>query len=407
MEEAARLADQGLIRKDTPVQDADERGWVPAADHPILGGRFAARAPRPPWDSAGDREPPPARAPLVAALALPMGVALAGALVHLFLFVSLGRLLSWLLVATVAMAAYTFACLWAIKPGAATSEKRIRFQAWWPPSAAAILALLLILGVPSLWRASTQRAYLDALGRLDAAVGRGKVEPRTYSQWRYGAYAPFLNLLHTMAFDYEKEVADLHAEEAAIVPPSLSGLGGELRQDYLVKLRETVGALAGHSERHSQFVTSHLALYGARFETLPYTPEVRESLVGAYTRFRSEIERLSGAYFGNTQDVAAHFDSLTGLLEHNPDGYLLQADWVPVRENPDSCEARVLGVFMAVRIEFTNPLLEDRFRSELHETDRLVKQEFLLQSSLNDFYNGEGHNAIRSMEQIVRQGLSR
>ncbi|MEW5764194.1 MAG: hypothetical protein ACOYXN_12685 [Acidobacteriota bacterium] len=317
------------------------------------------------------------------------------------------RLLSWGAGSFATLAAYGLLGLFLGRSSRYDSARRKRSLA----QAALIFALLqgffFLLGAPSLLRSGRARSYQMALKRLEKSVGEGKVAPPSYARWRYGDYAPFLNFLHTMAFDYEKEVADFHAEEASIRPPEPAGLEGKLRQGYIVDIRKAVGDLRDCSVRHRAYILSRLELYSARLESLPYPPEVQGPLVREFETFRETVQDLTESYFENHIAAAAHIDDTMSLLQYNPEAYVLDPQFQPQSRVPRAYGVPAIDLLVSVRLKFSNPFLEAQFVERAAEAEKFVSREVFLQNAMNRYYYGEGQRSIRRMEEIVAHGLSR
>ncbi len=397
------IASNDLL-KDTPVYYESAQKWVPAGVHPATSTFFAS-----PAIQTSSAEPARLLVPARhigftrAAWAGLTAAGGGGILLHIILSASLSRLLGFL-----AIGAFLWAIAWIgtfmVMRRKSTGDRAIRWAV-----VAAVTALLwatgLVVQLPSLREQSLKRACEKAWISLCREVNLGLVPRKTYGPFVYGKYGPYLNLIHTMAFDYEKEIAQYRAEIGAILNAN-TGLA-ELLDDRekLAAFRSALDKIGTVTTAHREDIMAKLETYRLRFEALPYPPEVRAKLCAKYAELEGDVERMVNTYFGTMDAERNALDQWAAFFLNNPQAYTRASTGFSA-----NCQGGGAGVqrfrnLPSIHIQFTDPVYAKEAMAYTDKIMQSLDKEMAIQRAMNDYYSGRGGQIISDMQRVVENDL--
>lgn len=402
--QTVELITSNSLLKDTPIYDESCQKWVSAGVHPATSAFFVG-----PAIQASSDEPALPLAParhIGFACTAWGGLAVAaggGIVLHSLLSASISRLFGFL-----AIGVFLWALVWigtrmAI-PGWPSRDRAFRWAV-----VAAITATLWIVALavelPSLREQSSKRACELAWTSLCRGVNLGLVPRKTYGRFVYGRYAPYLNLIHTMAFDYEKEIADYHAERSALVNEN-AGLAGFLDdRNKLVEFRLALDKFGTATAAHREDILAKLDTYRLRFENLPYPPEVRTKLLAKYTELEGDVERMVGTYFDHMDAERTALDQWAAFFLNNPQAYTRASMGFSANYQGGGSGVQRFRNLPSVNIEFTDPIYANEARAYTAKIVLSLDKEIAIQRDINDYYSGKGGEIISDMEHLIENEL--
>lgn len=393
------IASRGLL-KDTLIFDEASKKWLQAGDHPLTGCYFESVGPEPfplAEPSSGEGAKgwwPVALAWLVCAITIAGGTGLLILLHESFSWV-LRFLAIGILAGPVLVIGLQFAR--GRRPGWGIGRSMYAGAI----VTSALLVIFLAIQVPAVRNDSTKRSYERALAAMSRSLELGIVPKKFYGTMVYGRYAPFLNLLQTMAYDYQKEVNDYHGQMAALFGEHSIGPNMLDSAEKLAGLRIALGDAEALDERHREEILLKLDAYKLSVNTLPYSPETRQKLSATYGRLQSDVSTMIERYFDGSALTLKAMDQWLSFYVNNPKAYVVShQDFFPV-ESHGPGGIRIVETMMRISVQYTNPVFADEARAFAEQARASLAKNIIIQNDMNRYYSGSGRETIIEMERII------